>query len=117
MDFGYLAKVTALNMAAAEALARAPMPPVAKAEVAVQTYSTVTWQPSIGATGYTVWRRRTDARDWTMPVRVGGDQTSLRLEGVRGDDWFFGVSARAADASESPVSSALPGGAFAPIAR
>ncbi len=114
MDFPYLAKVTALNIAAAEALARAPLPPVAKAEVAVQTFSAITWKPVAGAAGYTVWRRRTDARDWTMPVRTNGAQTSLKLDGVRGDDWFFGVSARAADGSESPVASALPGGAFAP---
>jgi hypothetical protein len=68
-----------------------------------------------GAAGYTVWRRRTDARDWADPVKVGGDATSLKLDGVRGDDWLFGVSAVAADGSESPVSSAVPGGQFAPM--
>jgi hypothetical protein len=115
MDFPYLAKVTALNIAAAEALARAPMPPPASAEVAVQTFSTVRWAPVAGASGYTVWRRRTDARDWTMPVHVGASEASLKLDGIRGDDWFFGVSARGADGSESPVASALPGGAFLPM--
>ena len=118
MDFTYLAKVTALNVAAAAALARAPMPPRATAEVAVQTFSLIRWEPVPGAAGYTVWRRRTDARDWEQPVRVEGAQArELKLDGVRGDDWLFGVSARAADGSESPVASAVPGGAFAPLAH
>ena len=33
----------------------------------------------------------------------------------RGDDWLFGVSSVAADGSESPIASAVPGGAFAPL--
>jgi hypothetical protein len=41
--------------------------------------------------------------------------TQVRLDGVRGDDWLFGVSSVAADGSESPVASAVPGGAFAPL--
>jgi hypothetical protein len=36
------------------------------------------------------------------------------LRGIRVDDWVFGVSTGAADGSESPVASAVPGGAFAP---
>ena len=43
-------------------------------------------------------------------------ETAVHLEGVRADDWMFGVSAIAADGTESPVASAVPGGAFAPIA-
>ncbi|MDE2406109.1 MAG: M28 family peptidase [Sphingomonadales bacterium] len=116
MDFDYLRRVTALNVAVAARLAAAPMPPVASANFAVRTFTEVAWKPVAGAAGYTVWRRRTDARDWTMPVRVPATATSLKLPGVRGDDWFFGVSARGADGAESPVSSALPGGGFAPWA-
>ena len=33
----------------------------------------------------------------------------------RGDDWIFGVSARAASGAESPVSAAVPGGGFGPL--
>jgi len=118
MDFAYLAKVAALNITTAAALARAPLPPKASAEVAVQTFSLIRWQAVQGAVGYTVWRRRTDARDWEQPVRVDGAGASeLKLDGVRGDDWLFGVSARAADGSESPVASAVPGGGFAPLGR
>ena len=36
--------------------------------------------------------------------------------GIRVDDWVFGVSSVAADGSESPVASAVPGGAFRPYA-
>jgi hypothetical protein len=38
----------------------------------------------------------------------------MPLEGVRGDDWFFGVSSVSADGVESPIASAVPGGAYAP---
>ena len=41
--------------------------------------------------------------------------TSARLEGVRGDDWIFGVSASAASGAEGPISAAVPGGTFAPL--
>lgn len=116
MDFAYLAKVTRLNIETLAALASAPMPPEANAEAAVSTFTTVTWKPVPGAIAYRVWQRRTDARDWSMPVRVkGANAMSLKLPGVRGDDWFFGVSAIAANGAESPISSALPGGKFAPL--
>lgn len=116
MDFPYLAKVTAVNVATLRHLARAPMPPEASADAAVQTFTLVKWKPVSGAAGFTVWRRRTDAPGWEQPVRIDDPATtSLKLDGVRGDDWIFGVSARAADGSESPVSSAVPGGAFWPV--
>jgi hypothetical protein len=38
------------------------------------------------------------------------------LKGVRVDDWIFGVSAVSADGYETPVASAVPGGAFRPYA-
>lgn len=116
MDFAYLARVTRLNVRALAALAAAPMPPAATATAAVQTFTEVQWQPVAGAAGYTVWRRRTDAPGWEETV-ADTTGTRVRLDGVRGDDWFFGVSARAADGAASPVASALPGGAFAPLAK
>ena len=42
-----------------------------------------------------------------------GDDT---VDGGSGDDWLFGVSAIGADGTESPVSSAVPGGPFVPRA-
>ena len=116
MDFAYLAKVTRLNVAALDQLARAPMPPVATAEAAVQTFTDVKWSAVPGAATYSVWRRRTDAPAWEdKPVIADVVASSARLDGVRGDDWIFGVSARAANGAESPVSAAVPGGAFSPL--
>jgi len=112
MDFAYLAKVTALNIAMLDRLARAPMPPPVSVEAAVQTFTTVKWTASPGATAYTLWQRRTDAPGWTRVRRVDAKTTELKLPGIRGDDWFFGVSAVAADGSESPISSGVPGGGF-----
>ena len=118
IDFAYLAKVTRLNIAGLAALAAAPMPPVATAEAAVQTFTDVKWSAVAGAATYSVWRRRTDAPAWDdKPVIADVVATSARLEGVRGDDWIFGVSARAASGAESPVSAAVPGGAFNPLVR
>jgi hypothetical protein len=84
----------------------------------VQTFTDVKWNAVPGAATYSVWRRRTDAPGWdTEPVIADVVATSARLEGVRGDDWIFGVSAKAANGVESPVASAVPGGAFAPLPR
>lgn len=115
MDFAYLARVTRLNVAALDLLARAPMPPHATADAAVKSWTDVKWQAVPGAARYRVWQRRTDDSAWATFTEVPAGQTSLKLDGVRGDDWIFGVSAVAADGSESPVSSAVPGGHFAPV--
>ena len=112
MDFPYLAKVTALNIAMLDRLARAPLPPPVSVEAAVQTFTVVKWTPSPGAIAYNLWQRRTDAPGWTKLRRVDGKTSELKLPGVRGDDWFFGVSAVAADGSESPITSGVPGGGF-----
>ncbi|AKM06995.1 M20/M25/M40 family metallo-hydrolase [Pelagerythrobacter marensis] len=116
MNFPYLAKVTRLNVRALDKLAHAPLPPAPSAEAAVQTFTALSWDEVPGATGYTIWHRRTDEPYWRdEPLIANVVATSARLEGVRGDDWIFGVSARAADGSMSPVASAVPAGAFAPI--
>jgi hypothetical protein len=118
VDFPYLAEVTKLNVRVLDLLARTPMPPTATAKVAVSNSSEISWQPTPGAVSYSVWRRRTDAPYWeAKPLRSGVTATSLALPGVRGDDWFFGVSATAADGTTSPVASALPGGSFEPEAK
>ena len=69
-----------------------------------------------GAATYSVWRRRTDAPGWEdKPVIADVVATSAKLEGVRGDDWIFGVSAKSASGTESPIASAVPGGEFRPL--
>jgi hypothetical protein len=128
MDFPYLRRVTQLNVAALAVMARAPMPPTPTVEGAVSTDTTLSWDPVPGAVAYIMRWRRTDAGDWTESRRVAGESLVqcrdcpgggaarfvARLEGIRVDDWVFGVSSVAADGSESPVASAVPGGAFRP---
>lgn len=123
MDFAYLAQVTALNVRALATLARTPMPPAPTVQGAVSANTTLAWQPVRGAASYRVYRRATDARDWTQPIDVPGDaigdngQLSVTLQGVRVDDLVFGVSSLSQDGIESPVASAVPGGAFLPLPR
>lgn len=117
MDFAYLARVTALNIAALDRLAQVPMPPVAKTTAAVVTYTQIDWTPVAGATGYALYRRATDARDWEEVVRVGPDVTSHRFDGQRGDDWFMGIASVGRDGMVGAVASAVPAGAYQPVRR
>lgn len=123
MDFVYLAHVVRLNIAVLASLARAPMPPAVSATGAVSTDTRLTWTPVSGAVRYGLYRRRTDEAAWgpaldiiPLPERHSGDMVHI-LPGVRIDDWIFGISAIAADGSESPIASAVPGGAYAPLPR
>ena len=143
MDFPYLAKVTRLNTAALAALASAPPPPEPTVEGAVSTDTTVKFDgftaPS-GAIKYFAHWRRTDEAQWLTANRrevdcevtlIGGQDTRTGnavsmdvnpecvtvLKGVRVDDWVFGVSSVSADGYESPVASAVPGGAFRPYLK
>ena len=65
-------------------------------------------QPAVDRDGAAVARDR--------PTAAGPAATACQrvLRGIRVDDWVFGVSSVAADGSESPVASAVPGGAFRP---
>jgi hypothetical protein len=47
--------------------------------------------------------------------RVEGAQKQAVLKGIRVDDWVFGASSVSKDGWESPVASAVPGGAFKPF--
>jgi hypothetical protein len=130
MDFPYLAKVTKLNVAALAAIASAPPPPEPKVEGAVSTDTTVTWPLVPYADRSLVHWRRTDANDWgvSRPLmwadcegaivagapRPGPPVCKLVLPHIRVDDWVFGVSSVSKDGFESPVASAVPGGAFKP---
>lgn len=114
MDFPYLRKVTQLNVAALAALARSPMVPAPEVAGDVSTDTALKWERVPNAAAYIVRWRPTDAAEWENSVRVPGTATSHVLKGVRVDDWVFGVSAVSADGFESPVASAVPGGAFRP---
>ena len=138
MDFPYLAKVTRLNIAALAALASAPPPPEPTVEGAVSTDTAVKWGFVDSARYYIVRWRRTDSNQWQQSrtvdmERVAGEAHAAAavmsppdslilgeptpgalLKGIRVDDWVFGVSSVSADGYESPVASAVPGGAFKP---
>ena len=117
MDFNYLAKVTQLNVRAIDRLSKTPMPPAPTAKAAVQTSTEISWEAVDGATGYRIYRRRTDDSAWeSRPVAVTGE-TMTELKGVRGDDWLFGVSSVGEGGYESPIASAVPGGAFEPVEK
>jgi hypothetical protein len=132
MDFPYLAKIARLNVAALAAIASAPSPPEPKVEGAVSTDTKIEWRPVDGAFGYMVRWRRTDANQWQVTKWIPnervldafcdrsssckdrGDIFQEDLAQIRVDDWVFGVSSVSKDGFESPVASAVPGGAFKP---
>jgi hypothetical protein len=83
-------------------------------EGAVSTDTTLQWQPVRGAAAYVVRWRSTDAANWLDSVRVPGTAIGHVLKGIRVDDYVFGLSSVSQDGFESPVASAVPGGAFRP---
>jgi hypothetical protein len=102
MDFGYLARVTALNIAAARELANAPAAPATVTIAgAVSANTTLTWSAVPSAAAYRVHWRRNDRVDWERSRDVQG--TGLVLENVVIDDHFFGVSSISADGAESII--------------
>lgn len=130
MDFAYLAKVTQLNIRALHGLASAPLPPAPRADAAVRTDTLVEWAGVPGALTYQLFARRTDTAAWGDPIAIVSSETPSparpqtpvadrklsHVAKLRGDDWIFGVSACAAGGACSPVASAVPGGAFGPLA-
>ena len=138
VDFAYLAKMTKLNIGALAAIASAPPPPEPKVDGAVSTDTTLTWPGVPYADFYRIRWRRTDSNQWeqmkTIPLsrdcglaeHVGMDfehgrpsewqvnPCKIVLPHIRVDDWVFGVSSVSKDGFESPVASAVPGGAFRP---
>ena len=125
MDFSYLAKVARLNVAALAALASAPPPPEPTVEGAVSTDTTVKWSIQYEPARFVIHWRRTDSDQWekrtsleAKDVNEAGKATVVTtghvLKGIRVDDWVFGVSSVSKDGYESPVASAVPGGAFKP---
>jgi hypothetical protein len=102
MDFPYLAKVTAINIATIRRLATAPAAPD-KVTIggALSTDTSVKWAAVPGAVKYRIHWRRADARDWTDQLDVTGTEASLKNVVV--DDSFIGVSAIGADGAESLV--------------
>jgi hypothetical protein len=105
MDFGYLAKVTALNVATATALSAAPPAPTsATLAGAVSSDTQVKWTPVAGAAGYRIYWRKADNPNWQDKVDVAGATAAeTTLKGIIVDDHFVGVAAMNAEGDESPI--------------
>ena len=101
MDFPYLAKVTALNVAALRTLASAPAAPaVVSLDGALSMDTRVFWDAVPGAAAYKVYWRRADAQDWA-DSRVVTGATETVLKDVVVDDHFIGVAAIGKDGAAS----------------
>jgi Peptidase family M28 len=97
VNFDYVAHVARLNAATLASLAAAPPPPAGVKIVTrnLDNDSTLTWEPSIGATSYEVVWRSTSAADWEYVQSVSsGTRATLT---VSKDNVIFGV--RAVDAA------------------
>ena len=129
LDFDYLTRASQLNVRALHLLALAPMPPVVEADAAVRVDTALRWNTVDGADSYVIKARRTDEPYWRKVLPDGTRGQDIRdivpasdtdtidvAVPLRGDDWLFGVSA-CNGAYCSPVSSAVPGGAFEPVAQ
>jgi Peptidase family M28 len=104
MDFPYLARVTALNIATLRQLSAAPLAPAsASLGGAVSTDTIVSWAAVRGAAGYRIRWRAADRSDWTSSRDVAADKITETLNGVIVDDHFVGVSALSKDGAESLV--------------
>ncbi|SFS02442.1 M20/M25/M40 family metallo-hydrolase [Sphingomonas jatrophae] len=102
VDFPYLARVTALNVAVARELAGAPAAPATATIAGAVTADTIVrWSTVPAAAGYRVRWRPADRMDWSEQRDVTGSE--LKLPNVNIDDHVFGVSALAADGRESLV--------------
>lgn len=103
MDFAYLGKVTAINLATLARLAAAPAAPQGTTISGELSFDTnVKWQPVPGAVRYKVYWRRTDRTAWSDSRNATG--TSTVLKDVPVDDHYVGVAAVGADGAESLVS-------------
>lgn len=107
MDFAYLAKVTAINIAAVRQLASAPAAPRrVTIEGALSFDTSINWEPVPGAARYRIRWRRTDAPAWTGSREVTG--TAAKLVNVSIDDHLFAVSALNGAGAESIATLAGP---------
>ncbi|MBI3438181.1 MAG: M20/M25/M40 family metallo-hydrolase [Proteobacteria bacterium] len=114
VDFAYLAQVARLNIVSMAALASAPAPPSGVTiSGAVSSDTTLTWRASPGAASYRVYWRGTTEPQWSNH-RDAGAATTLKLENIVIDDYFFGVSAISSDGYESPIVFPTVAGAFFP---
>ena len=97
VGFDYVAHVARLNAATLASLASAPAPPATVKILTknLENDTTLTWEPSTGATAYEVVWRSTNAADWEYVQAVSsGTRATLKFRRIM---WIFGV--RALDAA------------------
>jgi Zn-dependent M28 family amino/carboxypeptidase len=110
MDFAYLAKVSAINIATIRRLAAAPAAPDSVTIAGALGYdTTVKWHAVEGATGYRIHWRRNDTQDWQKSIDLPATALTETLKNVPIDDHFVGVSALGPDGAESLITFAGPG--------
>lgn len=103
VNFGYAAKLTALNAVSLASMAWAPAPPKnLKIKGAVQPHTSLSWEKVKGATSYKVYWRLTTSPQWTWSKDVG-NKTEYKLENIVIDNYIFGVASMSRDGMESPV--------------
>ena len=111
VDFGYVAAVARVNLAALAVLASAPpLPADATLETrALENDTTLRWSPSAATdlAGYEVLWRDTTAPTWEHALFVG-DRTRITLPELSKDDWHFGVRAVDREGHRSLVAYPLP---------
>ncbi len=110
VDFGYAAKLTAVNAISLASLGWAPPAPE-NVEIGgvVEPSARLRWEPVEGAVGYKVYWRDTTSPTWDH-YRYVENTTEVTLEGIVIDNYFFGVAAIGKDGHESPV--VFPSGVF-----
>src|SRR3984957_14447464 len=110
MDFEYLRKNTAMNLANLANLAKSPgMPQEVKVEVRNLTNGTqLAWKAPVAGTpkGYYILMRETTSAVWEKKIFVSGTEVNLPYSK---DNYFFGVQSVSAGGNESLPVVPLPG--------
>jgi hypothetical protein len=110
VDFGYVARVAAVNAAALWALATSPSVPknlqihtTPPGTLAGTNLTTLSWDanPESNIAGYEVVQRETTVPDWTSAIPVG-NVTTVTLD-ISKDNVQFGLRAVDTDGNRSPV--------------
>ena len=93
-------------------------------DVILQSEARITLYPQEGEKCQWVWRRLTALPDWEYHRELcwdhfdharPGSPIIIEADGLRGDDWTFGLSSTSPDGAESPITSLVPGGEFRPL--
>jgi hypothetical protein len=109
-DFGFIARVARVNLAALWSMAQAPGTPKGAGilTTSLTNDTTLSWQRGSEAdlAGYEVVWRETTAPDWTRLLAVG-DVTSATID-LSKDNLFFGVRALDREGHRSPVAFPQP---------